>query len=289
MGGTMMYKSRFVAMIVLILSVNTNVFAELIFSAPPRGNETEERATYEPLVEAMSEAIGEQVQYVYPRGFIEYSANMQKGVYDMVFDGPHFSQWRVANLNHTILVNLPENLQFFVVLPQATSHVNTLRDLVFQSVCAQMTPQLGTLMLLQNYYERAAEPRMHLVHGEEKVFSDFSKGECAAAVLRDKRYFKISKAERADYKVIYTSPLAPNDAITVNDKFTQKQRKALIKLLTNPKTMKVAGPIFDRFSRNAVAFDLAKPEKFEGLDQLLLLAYGWELRKSSMSNTGGQK
>jgi hypothetical protein len=272
-----MYKSKFLAMLFLILFVNSNVFAELIFSAPPRGTEAEERATYEPLVKAMSEAIGEQVRYVYPRGFIEYSVSMQKGQYDIVFDGPHFSQWRVANLNHTILVNLPENLQFFVVIPQARTNVNTLRDLVYVSVCAQMTPQLGTLMLLYNYYERAAEPKMRLVHGEEKVFSEFSKGKCTAAVLRDKRFYKISKADRAAYKVIYTSAVAPNDAITVNDKFTQEQRKALVALLTNPETMKVAGPIFDRFSRNAVAFDLAEPDKFKGLDQLLLLAFGWDI------------
>ncbi|MGD8592580.1 MAG: PhnD/SsuA/transferrin family substrate-binding protein [Gammaproteobacteria bacterium] len=273
-----MYKSKFMAMVVMIFSVNSNVFAELIFSAPPRGTEAEERATYEPLVKAMSEVIGEQVRYVYPRGFLEYSVNMQKGLYDIVFDGPHFSQWRVANLHHTILVNLPENLQFLVVTPQARTHVNTLRDLIYESVCAQMTPQLGTLMLLQNYYHRAAEPQLHLVHGEEKVFSDFSKGKCTAAVLRDKRFFKIAKADRATYKVIYKSAVAPNDAITVNDKFTQEQRKALIALLTNPETMKVAGPIFDRFSRKAVAFDLAEPDKFEGLDQLLLLAFGWDLK-----------
>lgn len=273
-------------MVALIFFANNNVFAELIFSAPPRGTETVERATYEPLVEAMSEAIGEKVQYVYPRGFLEYSVNMQKGRYDIVFDGPHFSQWRVANLHHSILVNLPENLQFFVVIPKAKTKVNTLHDLIYESVCAQMTPQLGTLMLLQNYYERAVEPQLHLVHGEEKVFTDFTGGECTAAVLRDKRYYKIPKTDRAAYKVIYKSNVAPNDAITVNDKVSREQRKALIALLTNPGTVKVAGSIFKRFSRNAVAFNRADPKKFEGLDQLLLLAFGWNIEKISLSANG---
>ena len=284
-----MFKSTYLVAIGLIFFVSNNVFAELIFSAPPRGTEEFERATYEPLVNAMSEAIGEQVQYVYPRGFIEYSASMQKGKYDIVFDGPHFSQWRVVNLNHTILVNLPENLQFLIILPQTRTKVNTMRDLIYESVCAQMTPQLGTLMLIQNYYERASEPRLHLVHGEEKVYADFLKGECTAAVLRDKRFYKIPEAKRNAYKVIYTSPVAPNDAITVNDKFTQKQRKALIALFTDPKAMTVAEPVFERFSHDAVAFDLAEPTKFEGLDQLLLLAFGWNIGKISLNNSPGAK
>ena len=278
-----MYKSKFMAMVVMIFSVNSNVFADLIFSAPPRGTEKVERATYEPLVQAMSEAIGEKVQYVYPRDFIQYSVDMQKGRYDIVFDGPHFSQWRVVNLNHTILVNLPENLQFLVVAPKGRTKVNTLHDLVYETVCAQLTPQLGTLMLLQNYYERASEPRLHLVHGEDKVFSDFAAGKCTAAVLRDKTFYKMSKAERATYKVIYKSAIAPNDAITANGKISRDQAKALVALLTNPKTMKVASQIFKRFSRNAVAFNVADPKKFAGLDQLLLLAFGWDMSKHSFN------
>lgn len=270
-------------MLTLVFSVNSNVFADLIFSAPPRGTEAQERATYEPLVEAMSQAMGEKVRYVYPLDFNEYSFDMQKGRYDIVFDGPHFSQWRVANLNHVILVNLPEHLQFLVVTPVARTNVNTLEDLIYESVCAQMTPQLGTLMLLQNYYERAVEPKMHLVHGEDNVFSDFKSGKCTVAVLRDKTYFKMPKADRAAYKVIYKSAVAPNDAITASRKITPRQRKALIALLTNPETAKVADPIFERFSKNAVAFKVADPDLFEGLEQLLLLAFGWNTDKIGLN------
>ena len=268
-----------IALVILFSSVNNAVFADLIFSAPPRGTEAEERATYEPLVNAMSDAIGEKVQYVYPRGFIEYSTEMQKGHYDIVFDGPHFSQWRVTNLNHTILVNLPEDLQFMVLTPLSMKKVNTINDLVLKSVCAQMTPQLGTLMVLQNFYDRVAEPKIHFVHGEDNVYSDFTGGKCTAAVLRDKTYYKMSKTDRSNYKVVYKSPVAPNDAITTNNKLSAEQRKAVIKLLTNPETAKVAAPIFERFSKNAVAFDVSKPEQFEGLDQLLLIAFGWEGKK----------
>ena len=273
-----MYKLKFVTLLALILFINHDVFADLIFSAPPRGSEAVERETYEPLVNAMSKAIGVKVRYVYPRDFNEYSFDMQKGRYDIVFDGPHFSQWRVINLHHTILVNLPENLQFLVVTSASQSNVSTLNDLIHESVCAQWTPQLGTLMLLQNYYDRVVEPNLHLVYGEDKVFSDFSKGKCTAAVLRDKTFYKLSKEERSTYKVIYKSDIAPNDAITTDGKVTREQRRALISLLTNPDTAKVASPIFNRFSKNAVAFNVANPQQFKGLDQLLLLAFGWRTR-----------
>ncbi len=274
-----MYLTRTIMLFTLALFASKNVLADLIFSAPPRGSEAEERATYEPLVQAISKTLNEKVTYVYPRNFIQYSVNMQKGHYDIVFDGPHFSEWRKVNLHHTILVNLPEHLQFLVVTPKGRINVNTLHDLVYEKICAQVTPQLGTLMLLQNYYNRATEPRLHLVRGEDKVYTDFSSGKCTAAVLRDKTYYKMTAAEREDYKVIYESPVAPNDAITADDKITPAQRKKLIALLTNPEAMKVAASIFRRFSNNAVAFNVAKPNEFRGLDQLLALSFGWENEK----------
>ena len=279
-----MYKTKLLAIAALFIFTSSSVFADLIFSAPPRGNEKLERATYEPLVKAMSDAIGEKIRYVYPRDFIQYSVDMQKGRYDIVFDGPHFSQWRVENLGHTILVNLPEKLQFLVVTPKGKTKVKNLHDLVYETICAQLTPQLGTLMLLQNYYDRAAEPRLHLVHGEDKVFSDFAAGKCTAAVLRDKTFFKMSAEERATYNVIYKSPIAPNDAITANNKINYKQKQALISLLTNSNQMKVASPIFDRFSRNAAAFSVANVNNFAGLDQLLLLAFGWDAGKTRLTD-----
>lgn len=274
-----MYKIKILTVLAFIFFYHSNVFADLIFSAPPRGTEAEERATYEPLVKAMSKAIGETVRYVYPRGFIEYSVDMQKGRYDIVFDGPHFSEWRVVNLHHTILVNLPENLQFLVVTPNSMTKVNNLKDLIFESVCAQMTPQLGTLMLLQNYMDHAVEPKLHLVRGEDKVYTDFEAGQCTAAVLRDKTFYKMSNAERATFKVVYKSAIAPNDAITANSKLSPQQKRAVIKLLTNPATATVAEPIFKRFSNKAKAFNVADPAKFKGLDQLLMLAFGWESKK----------
>jgi len=266
----------------MAISLFNSALADLIFSAPPRGTEAKERATYEPLAKAMSGVLGETVVYEYPRDFIQYSVEMQKGHYDIVFDGPHFSQWRVQNLKHQLLVNLPENLQFFVVAGSQNSHIKNLRDLLYQKVCAQLTPQLGTLMLLQNYYEHAVEPRMHLVRGEDKVFTDFEKGQCAAAVLRDKTYYKLSAEQQRKYKIIYKSNVAPNDAITVNAKLDAGKRKALIDLLTDSSKMQVAEAIFSRFSNNATAFNKLDPKQYDGLDQLLLMAFGWDIGNTAI-------
>jgi len=266
----------------IALSFFNNAFADLIFSAPPRGTEERERATYEPLAKAMSEVLGENVVYQYPHDFIQYSVEMQKGHYDIVFDGPHFSQWRVENLNHKLLVNLPENLQFFVVTSKSNNKLNNLHDLIYQNVCAQLTPQLGTLMLLQNYYERAVEPRLRLVRGEDKVFSDFKEGKCAGAVLRDKTFYKLPEEKQSAYKIIYKSHVAPNDAITANNKIDAKKLKALVDLLTDPAKMEVAAPIFSRFSNNAKSFNKINPKQYNGLDQLLLMAFGWDVGNTAI-------
>lgn len=273
---------QFISCSILFVLLHSNVWADLVFSAPPRGTEEAERATYEPLAEAMSKVLGIKVVYEHPRNFITYSVDMQNGRYDIVFDGPHFAQWRVTNLNHTILVNLPENLQFLVITKSDQTRINSLRELVYEKICAQLTPQLGTLMLLKNFAGGASEPRLVLVQGEDKVFKEFTAGKCTAAILRDKTFNKLPATDRASYKVVYQTAMAPNDALTVNNKITPAQRKSLIALLTNPNEMKVAHRVFERFSGSAVAFNEASPSQFSGLDQLLELAFGWQTDKKPL-------
>lgn len=273
---------------VLFLLFHGHVSAEIIFSTPPRNSEADSQAIYQPLVQAMSKAIGEKVIYEHPRNFIDYSLKMQNGHYDILFDGAHFAQWRATNLHHEILVNLPENLQFMLVTNASRANLNTLHDLLSAKTCAQWTPQLGTLMFLQNYTMTASQPNLHLAKTEDEVFKEFKAQNCDAAILRDKIIYKMPAAERATYKIIYKTPMAPNATMTASTKLSPEKRKALVALLTNADAMKVAKPILESFSRNAVAFNVANPDQFKGLDRLLELSFGWDMRQINNTAAGRQ-
>ncbi len=266
-----------IRLLFLLMLFSPPIFADLIFSAPPRGSEVEERAIYEPFAQAMSEWLGTKVVYEYPRDFTTYSFHMRKGYYDIQFDGPHFASWRVANINHQLLVNLPENLVFFVVAPVANTKITNLDSLVAKKVCGQAPPQLGTLFLMTQYNNPVREPILETIAGgEANVYESLKNKKCDVAILSDNTYLKMSDAERAKYKTLYSSRPVPNNALTTGPRVTAEQRQILINNLTNPKTASIAKPIFDRFSKNATSFVVSDPSKFEGLDLLLKqFSYGW--------------
>lgn len=269
-------KNKLYALAGILLALPTLASAQLVFSAPPRGSEAEEKATYEPLTRAMSEWLGTEVVYEYPRDFMTYSFNMRDQHYDFVFDGPHFSSWRMENINHEAIVTLPERLVFFVVTPADNQTITDLDSLVMKKVCGQAPPQLGTLFLMSQFTNPAREPIIDVVKGEDNVFKALKSGECKVAILRDKVFAKMNPAERSKYRVLYSSRPVPNDAITAGPRVTASQRLMLREKLTDPGTAVVAEAIFKRFSNRAQTFEPAVANQFDGLNKLLeRLSYGW--------------
>ncbi|MBE9516840.1 MAG: hypothetical protein IME93_07655, partial [Proteobacteria bacterium] len=89
--------------ILLILStlfhINNAMSADrFIFSAPPRGAVADETKVYKPIAHYLSKALGKTITYQHPGDWLSYQANMQKGAYDLIFDGPHFASWRMKRL-----------------------------------------------------------------------------------------------------------------------------------------------------------------------------------------------
>jgi len=271
-----MKRSKQILLLSLLMIVTTQAVADLIFSAPPRGTEAKERAIYEPLASAMSEWLGTKVVYEYPRDFMTYSVHMRKGYYDILFDGPHFASWRVANINHQYLANLPDKLVFLVVTPASNSNITNTDSLVANKVCVQPPPYLGTLILMSQYNDPAREPIMQISTGEANVYKALKLKSCVAAILLDRTFYKLNEAERSKYKIIYSSRPVPNNVLTAGPKVSAEQRLILIKNLTDQKTAVVAKPIFASFSNNATSFEASDPQKFQGLDLLLKeFSYGW--------------
>ena len=97
-----------------------------VFSAPPRESAQAAAEIYGPIAKYLSAATGKKVVYRQPSNWIAYQAEMRKGEYDLVFDGPHFNAWRAANLQHNILVKAPGEHSFVVVVKKDNDKIREL-------------------------------------------------------------------------------------------------------------------------------------------------------------------
>ena len=262
---------------VLFFSPTSN--AELIFSAPPRESKQAGIDLYGPLVEHLSELIGEKVSYQYPKNWLQYQRNLRKGKYDIVFDGPHLVSWRMANLNHEVLVKLPGKLEFLVITDAQNAEIKNIKDLIGKKICAIPPPDLSTLMAINLFSNPARQPIIWGVKGGNgRVFEAFESGECSAMVLRSSYYLKKLRAEnRANKTILYKSIPLPNQAISVSRRIKKIDRLRIIRSLTLGKGRRISIPIANRFGGNkARPFVAATKKEYRRHRNLLEdVVFGW--------------
>ncbi len=250
--------------------------AELIFSAPPRENETKGQETYGPLVNYLSYVIGEKVIYEHPDGWADYSNNMRNGHYDIVFDAPHFGAWRIKHISHVPVVRLPGSLGFVVVARKNERNINTIKDLLSVKVCALASPNLGTVTFYNLLGNPVYQPRIHEVKGGfAGVFQALKKGKCDAAVLRDSFYYNMDPREKKWLKVVTASKPIPNQTITVSPRLHSK-KDIIAQKLVSVEGKKAAANLLRRFGGKQDDLWLVNRGEFKDLDHLLTgVVFGW--------------
>lgn len=249
--------------------------AELIISAPPRESVKEGEATYGPFAARLTALLGEPVRYEHPLNFAEYSNEMRKGRYDIVFDGPHFTSWRIAHLGHVPIARLAGNLRFHAVALKG-GELSKYSQVQLAKVCAIASPNLTAVSLLADFRAATSPTIVSIKGGQEQVYQGLLDGKCNVAVLRDQFYAKKLSGEERDKLIILNTTVSyPNQGISVANTLSQeKQQQVKALLLEGDPALK---PITDRFAgKKATSFINTSDKEYEGHNQLLEgVVWGW--------------
>jgi len=264
----------------MFIATTQSVVAEIIMTAPPRELPEAGEKLYSPLAAHLTEILGEKVIYKHPKNWLEYQRDLRHDVYDIVFDGPHFVSWRVAHLNHDVLVKLPGTLEFVIVIHKDDLDIKSMNDLVGKKICGIPPPNLATLTVIEQFQNPVRQPIIWGVRGGfKKVNETFRKGECRAAVFRTNYYEKkLSAADRASMQILYKSKALPNQAISVSPRIGSKYKEEIIRSLTlDSKGKKATEGIVKRFGgQQALPFIAAKKDEYSEHSNLLEgVVFGW--------------
>ncbi len=204
----------------------------LTLSAPPRDSEEEGRRRFEPLAEYLSKTLGKKVVYRHPGSWGVYQGAMQKGVYDLVFDGPHFNGWRMEKLDYNVLVKAPGDFSQVVVVRKDSTN-SDIKRLAGHKVCAHAPPNLGTLILQGAFDNPARQPLITVVHGYKHIYQALLDGKCEAAVLPKKHLEKFDR-ERGAMRIVYQSKPLPNQALSAGPRISAEDRGRIAAALLAP-------------------------------------------------------
>lgn len=245
------------------------VSAELIFTAPPRESKEAGMKVYGPIADHLSALLNEKVSYQHPGNWRKYKKEMQKGTYDIVFDGPHFAAWRMEKKLAEPAVKLPGSLSFVLVARKDLGLKNK-DDLVGKKICTLPPPNLGAMTVYSMYPNQMSQPKFTFIKGGmKKVAENLQAGKCDAAILRSAFFNKkMEKQVRDGMLVLEQSKPYVNQGFTLNARIPAEKRKMIINSLTNGEGKKAAQLLLNRFSAKGNSFVVADSNEYNELNLL---------------------
>lgn len=275
----MQFRNNILLVTSLILSFlyNPSLFAAngLVFATAPTHSEKETKKIYTPIINYLSKKTGANITLSIPKSFGQYSAKMQRGEYDIVFDGPHLADWRIKNKQHKPIVRLPGSIQV-VLAVKNSSKFKTLKDLEYGAkACAFFPPNLLTMVFLSHYSNPSKQPSLIRVQGFKNLMKCVKNEKGDVAVLRKKLWGKAKKIGAAKGLKILASfkNTVPERTFTVGPKVSPELAAKFTQLLLSSEAKTATKGLLTKFKKKNLI--KSNPQEYEGLSDLISTVWGF--------------
>lgn len=244
-----------------------NTEDELVLGAAPREDEDEARTLYGPLADLLSKTLGRKVVFKPAGNWGIYQGLMQKGAYDLVFDGPHFNAWRVDHSRHNVLVKVPGEHVFVVVVRKENDKIREIRQLAGRTLCTHAPPNLGTLTALNEFDNPARQPVIVNTDGWKEIHEALLAGKCVAAVLPLRQLEKFEKGS-AQTRIVFRARTLPDNALSAGARITPADREKIVRALISPEGELATAKLRQKYAAGK-PFAAASNREFAGLGRFL--------------------
>lgn len=276
-----MLKSRvLIALAGLISLYSQATLSDFVFTAPPRESLDKGIKVYKPIADYLTKITGERFVYQHPETWSEYSANMHAEKYDLVFDGPHFVDWRINNIDHTVLVKLPQLFRWQIIARKDDSSINDIQDMIDKKVCAPGSPNFGMLSMFSHFTNPDKQPKHVNIKGWINVFDGVKNGKCDAGVL-PKTNLSVYDKDGKYVKIIHTHLPYPNQGFTAGKRIRPELRQMIRQGLLSRDGQEAMFDLRKRFASGAKLVK-ADNEEYDGVRIVLKRAQNFTYKKEAL-------
>ena len=267
--------STMVFILLLVFISTPSVMAkDLIFATPPTQSPEATLKNYQPLVDYLSQTIGQTIVIDPAHNYQEYTKKMREGLYDIVLDGAHFIKWRIEKQHHVVIAKQPGDLHFVVVVKK-NSKFKDMKDLWTKPICSPPVPHIGPLTLLALYNNPIREPVIVPVDSFKSGLECLQKGHGVAVLLRDKYWVNAVK-DKSNLRVLYvTTRKLPARGLTVSPHISVTAQKKITEALTSAKGREYTEKAFSTVGGGK--FVRADTKEFDSLEEVIQLVWGFNL------------
>jgi hypothetical protein len=262
--------------VILVFSLFTGTALaaeEYILTSPPRESKAKGVEIYQPIADYLTQLTGKPFVYRYPQNWLTYQSDMQKGLYDIVFDGPGFIGWRIAKQDHVPLIKVPGNLVFVLVTKKENDKFREFKDMAGHTICAFAPPNMSTLTVQYQFDNPARQPLIVETKSFKAAYEGVLSGKCKGGILQAKMYEEFDKEKQA-MKVLFKSKPIANQAFTASARIPPEMRQKITEGLLSPQGEAALAKLREEFKGQK--FVPASREEYEGLGMLLRDVWGFD-------------
>ena len=269
------------AIFALIYTYPHVALSDYIFTAPPRESLEKGNKVYKPISDFLSEVTGERFIYEHPKNWEEYSAKMHSEHYDLLFDGPHFIDWRIKNLNHEALIKLPQLIRFRVIARKNDTSINSLKDATGKKACAPGTPNFAMLSMFSHFTDPDKQPVHIKVKGWKNVYNAVLNNQCDIGVIPKTNLAKFDK-HGENIKILHTHLPYPNQGFTAGGRISPRLTDKVLKALLSAEGQEILSNLRKRYGAGAELVR-ASNEEYDGVRYVLQRAENFKFKKDKES------
>lgn len=246
----------------------------LILSAAPRETPEEGRQRFGPLAEYLGGVLGRRVEYRHPGDWGVYRTQMLRGEYDIVFDGPHLTGWRVRHMNYHVLATFAGGFEFALIVRHDNARAVDVAALGGRTLCTHAPPNFSTAVALSLFDNPARQPAIILSEGWRDIYQGVASGRCEAGILPLDE-LAVNDPRGLVVRTLYRSPAFPNQAFSAGPRLAPEERARLARALTGPGADAALGAVRWHYGMRQ-ALVAASDEQYFGLARFLENEWGFD-------------
>lgn len=266
-GGSLPALYRLVSVISLLIITLPAMAAELTFAVHPVLPQARTVQVYQPLANYLSRVTGQKIRLVTNSNFLTHWQAMKRDKYDLILDGPHFTDYRVKNMGYTVLAKLPDVVSYTLVSNENLMIMEP-SELVGKTIATTASPAIGALRLVELYPNPLRQPTIVETPDSEQAAELTVQGKVAAAMIpaplvgRYPSLVTVVTTEQLPSPGISASP-------AVSPELQQALRRALLDAPNSADGRKALEAL------NAPVLEPADNKSFQGLERLLEGMWGY--------------
>ncbi len=266
---TTIYQRAIAAITLLILLPlsHSSQAAELSFAIHPLLPQQQTMKVYTPLVRHLEKVTGSRIRIVHNKNLFAHWNATQREEYDLVLDGPHFTDYRAQKRQYQVLVKFPDVISYTLVT-RSNLLVLEPEELIAKRLATTPSPSLGTLRLFELFQNPLRQPIIVDTDDAITAAEKLARGEVDAAMIPT---FLVGRY--IDFNTVLTTDQVPAPAISASSKVEpetrEKIKQAILDLPNSAQGKKILESI------NTPGFIATSAEEYKGNAKLLQGMWGF--------------